>query len=366
METSNSPEPVVDTVESVASAPETSAPEVSTAPSEGPQKPETLKDVIAKQGQKPLTASAKDQAQGEQEPTKEPAIVPDVSGQAPVYEPNFKFKAFGKEKEIPEMFRGLIKDADSEKQVREVFTKSEAFDDMKQRYEGTAQEFQGLLNEHKALDQDVKRVMKFRNSRDFDNFFQSLRISDQEVFQWAQQKIQALQDPTMHQQYQQAAQQRAQVLQQQEEYESLQSNYQSQAVQARTMQLDMVMARPDVTSTASAYDSRVGQIGAFRDLVIEEAKKAWFVQKVDLSAEQATQVVLQKFGKLFEQTPQANAQAPAQQAQAPQAQQPVVVAPKPTIPSVQGKGTSPIKQAPKSLDDIRKMAKAAQKAEYHY
>lgn len=175
-------------------------------------------------------------------------------------------------------------------------------------------------------------------------------------------------DPAQKQQYQQQVDQRAQMLTQQEQYENLQQSYSTQAVQARAMQLDMVLSRPDVSGVASAWDSKSGEIGSFRDLVIQEATSLSILHKQDISAEQAVNIVLQKFGKLVQQpAPQAPVVAPQAPAPTPEAApqapaQPVVVA-KPVIPIMNGKGTSPVKQVPKSLDDLKRMGKEAARAE---
>lgn len=358
MTTSNSSDPVsVDTGASAASAAESSTPNQSvTAPAasadsssvtETPKGLDLLKDQAKKLAQSgPVTTGASD--------------APGTETPKPVFQPNWKYKAFGKEKEIDEMWRPLIKDAESEKKVKDVFTRADAFDDMKSRHEGLAGEFQGLLQEHQALDKDVRRVMTFRNNKDYDNFFKSLRIPDADIFEWASRKIALMeQAPEARQMAEAQAQERQRLYEMSEENESLQKQYQAQAVQARAMQLDMVLSRPDVSSAASRFDERQGRIGAFRDLVIEEARNYYFATGgdsggKDLSAEEATQMVMQKWAKFLE-----GSQAPAQ-GQAPAPAPAPQVQTKPVIPAVSGRGTSPVKKAPKSLDDLKALYKEMQ------
>ncbi len=353
MSTSNSTDPVnVGTAGSAASAPEItptpSAPSAVPTPAPAPTGLEALK---AK------ATSAPSPSAGLPDPNK--GLVPEAPAAVipPAFQPNWKFKAFGKEHEIDEFWRGLIKDADSEKKVKDVFTKSHAFEDMKTRYEGTSKDFQELLSDHQALDKDVKKVMSFRNSRDFDNFFQALRISDQEIFEYVQKKINLLENPEQRKAAEMQAMERQKLYDTSQENERLHGQYQQQAVQARTMQLDMVLSRPDVSKVASLFDEKQGRLGAFRDIVIDEAANHYFQTGgdnggKDLSAEEATQRVLQKWGKFFD-APQAPLEGTPQIAPQPQ-----VVA-KPVIPVTPGKGSSPIKKAPKSLDDLRAMAKEA-------
>lgn len=356
IETSNSQDPV-----------ETTGLESQT-PAEGSQieqAPEQVEKPAAEQTEKPeLSLKDKIMAKKVETPAVEKTETPAATTpEKPAYEANFKYKAFGKEKEIDEFWRGLVKDPESEKKVKEVFTRADAFDDMKGRYENMSTEHQKTLQQFTALDRDVRRVTKFLNTGDYDNFFASLRISDDQLLQHLQRKAElAKLSPVQQQHYQQGVQARAENLIQQENYEEMQSNYANQRAMTRTMQLDMTLMRPEVSGIASAWDTKMG-LGAFRRLVIDEGAKHYLSTKEDLGAEDAINLVVQKFGKLIEQTAP---QAPAAQTQAPTQGQPtqtVQVQGKPVIPNVKGRGTSPVKQAPKSLDDLKKMAKEAMKAE---
>lgn len=384
MESSNTPDITADVTIEAASPVESSAPEITrdsqsdVMPSAPPEKELSLKDKILAQKEKnkqPAEAASPDDEIVPEKTETPPAVVP-AEGQAPApatpqFQPNYKFKAFGKEKEIPEMFRSVIKDENSERQVREVFTRAEAFDDMKARFEHSSREGQHVLNEFTALDRDVRRVTGFLAKGDIDNFLKSVRLSDNDLIKYLQTKAQYMQDPQLSQQYQNQVQQREELYNRNEQYQNLQTSYSNQAVQARTMQLDNILSRQDVSSVASQWDTQTGEIGAFRNLVIGEAASYYALHKQDLSAEQAVNVALQKFGRLIPKaSPQAVAPgqaAPAAmnpQAPAPQAPQaPVVVAPKPAIPTLQGKGTSPVKQVPKSLDDLKRMGKEIARAE---
>jgi|GEM_PF-4242756 len=330
MTTSNSSDLAVTATEGAASAPE-SVTQTSTETAVGAEKTglESLK------------------AQSQEGKTPAPTPQADVPQS---YQPNWKYKVFGKEKELEEFWRPLVKDQDSEKKVKEVFTRAMAFDDLKSKHDMSQGEFQQLLTDYQSLDRDVKKVMQFRNSRDFDNFFKALRISDQEVYEYALNKLKLSEaSPEERQRAEQQAIDRSRSYELENEKSNIEQQFQDQAVQVRTMQLDLALSRPDVQRSASAWDERVGQVGAFRNLVIGEAQNAYFSTGKDISAEEATQMVLQKFGKFLEES-----QAPVQ------APQTVQVGTKPVIPTVQGRGTSPIKKAPKSIDDLKAMAREAQ------
>ncbi len=361
IESSNTQDPVESTGAEAASAAERTLETQETAnplapspdkPAAAPEKELTIQEKIL------ALKKPAEKSDAPVDPEKPDAV---AAPEVPAFTPNLKYKAFGKEKEIEEFWRPLIKDADSEKKVKELFTRADAFEDVKSRADSAAVEHQKTLQQFTALDRDVRRVTKFLNNGDLDNFFASVRLSDDMLLQHLQRKAElAKLSPIQQQQYQRDVNTRAESLLQQEQYDELQNNYASTTVQARTMALDMVMMRPEIQSVASAWDSKMG-MGSFRNLIVQEGASQWHATKKDLPPEEVVGLVLQKFGKLVETAPQA--QAPQQQVaqpvvpQAPQAQAPVVVQGKPVIPSINGRGTSPVKQAPKSLDDLRRLGK---------
>jgi hypothetical protein len=286
----------------------------------------------------------------------------------PAFKPNFKYKAFGKEKELDPFWQGLVKDPESEKRVKEVFTRADAFDDMKQRYESASGEFQRVAKQHQELDRDVKRVMHFRNSGDLDNFFASVQLSKDDIFNWAARQIELQKlSPDQQQAYQQGVSARAQNVYNEQQYATIQAEMAQQRSEMMQLQLDHTLSRSEVQGAASSWDARMGD-GAFRALVIDEAAKNTYATGQVWTPDEAVKNVMQKFGKLLENPPpQATAQAPAAQPHAhlpaPQAPQTVAVQGVPVIPNVQGRGTSPVKQAPKSLAQLREMGRQAHMAE---
>lgn len=372
IETSNSQDPVAPTGDDAASTSQTveqsqdnDATHATPKPDNHVEREQTLAEKIHSRAEKIKAKEGEEQKAQIEKKVDQPV---EHGEQPPKFEPNYKYKAFGKEKELDPFFRDLIKDAQSEKKVKDVFTRADAFDDMKQRYEGVSQEFQNMARDHQDLDRDVKRVMHFRNAKDFDNFFAMLHISKDDVFGWAAKQLELEKmGPEHQQQYQQGVQARAENLYNQQNYATIQQQMADQRAQLVQMQLDQTLGRSEFTSAASAWDQKMGP-GEFRRLVISEAANNTHATGQVWSPEQAVQHVMMKFGRLLDQPqPQASAQAFNGHAPQPQMgshpQQPVMVQGRPVIPNVKGQGTSPIKQAPKSLDQLREMSKALQRQE---
>jgi hypothetical protein len=270
----------------------------------------------------------------------------------PVFNPNFKYQALKKEFEVEEWLRGAVKDQDTEKKIKDLLTKSHAFEDYKTKNESLSQTYNEVLDGYKALDTDVKRVMGFRNNGDLTNFFAALKISKNDVFDWARQQIQLEEaSPEERANHQRQAQDRERLYSLEQQNSHALGLYEQASLQARTVQLDMCLNRQDVSEKASSWDQRVGKIGAFRELVIGEARLALATEQVDLSAEEAVERAIQKYGKFLEVTPPAqsvsgNVTAPVTAVTAAKD--------KPVIPVINSGAKSPVRKQVKSIDDIKK------------
>lgn len=281
--------------------------------------------------------------------TQAPSPTPGQDPTKPAFTPNFKYKAALQEKEIEEFWRPLIKDPESEKKVKELFTRAEAFEYMKEKSVKTTQEFESLKGDYMNLASDANRVLQARDKGDLNSVFRQLQIDPSHVLKWAHQYLNMTDDQRAAEDLQ--YQKQLETEQYQTQLQTMQQQMYEQAVQARAMQLDVSLMRPDVANAAVAWDQRMGQSGAFRALVIEEGQKAHFGEGKDITPDEAITRVMQRFGPLLGgQQPQVVAQqTPQAGGVPPQA--------KPVIPTVQGRGTSPVRKQIKSLDDIKKLAK---------
>lgn len=274
-----------------------------------------------------------------------------ADGQPAAYAPNYKFKAFGKEHEIEEMYRGLIKDKDTEEKVRKFHEKAYAMEKFQEGEKKYKTDFDTFRTK---VEPDLRAMNHFNHllqNKDWDNFFSGLRIPEQEIFDWVSKRLDLMKlPPDQREQIERASQARQQNYMYEQQFEQQNQSYQQLAVQTRTMQLESVLSRHDVSSQAERIDQAYGEIGAFRKLVIEEAHNHYLRTQQDIPADQAVQMTLQRYGKLL--GPQAAVlPQPGSPASVPQGQgQPGVA---PIIPHVAGSGRSPVKKSFKSLDDLK-------------
>lgn len=303
------------------------------------------------------------------EAIKDNAPVIPAQPQAPAYTPNYKYQTLLQEKEIEEFWRPLIKDKDSEKKIVDLLTKVDGFDHVKAGRDRLSQEHQSLTEDFKETRALVDRVEGSLKRGDLSSVFRTLGVTPEQIFKWTHSQLQRMELPEdQRRAFEEAENLKSQQYDHQQQMAQYQKMYEDQAVQARAMHLDLVLSRAEVAKASESWDQLMGQQGAFRDLIVQEAQTAWYQRGQDLSAEQAVQLVMTKFGKIMNQpqlpgvqvSPEAISVPQAQtmpQQQAPQVHPPQA---KPVIPNINGKGAAPIKKVPKSLDDLKKMAKDLQ------
>lgn len=273
---------------------------------------------------------------------------------APTYAPNFKFKAFGKEYEVEPWMQSIIKDADTEKKLKDVLSKAYALDDYKGKYENLYQTHDQTATKYGALNTDVQRVMGFRAKKDYRNFFAALQIPKNEIYEYVQHEL-SLDEapPEQRAAYENQVKERERLYSLENENTQVMELYQKMADQARATDINLVMMKPEISSVASALEAKTGKQGAFRDLMVQEAQYVWYSQGKDISAEEAAQLVLGKYGSFLETSPAGDAQLITAAQANGQATQPIAPQAKPVIPKVPSSGSSPVKKRPKSLDDLR-------------
>lgn len=269
------------------------------------------------------------------------------------WSPNFKVKAYDNEYEIPENFRSYI-NQENEKHFKEVFERSFAFDTIKQKYKDAHTKYQEVNGKYDTISKNLDKLSKYVQNGDFDSFFGSINIPEAEIQKWIYNKLQIQSLPQDQQQlYTKNSEYQKQLMTMQEQYDEMQSKLsqfesykQEQAIQQRHSELDSAINNSEYKSLAESYDARVGQPGAFKNEVILRAAAVANATGKDLSVQEA----VQEFAKLVAWNNQNGVQAAgvAQKGNS-----------RPTIPSVSGKASSPVAPQVKSIDDLKKLAKAA-------
>lgn len=296
-------------------------------------------------------------------PTKPNAQVPAAPlspeaqvASAPIaFTPNFKFKSFGKEFEIDEMFRGLIKDTETETKVKSFFERAYGVDTMKSINQKVKEEFSQFKQETAQRDKALETVSGYIQKGDMQSFVEALKIPEDMVIQWAIDRVQYRQlSPDQKAQIDAQHNVRHQAMTLEQQNQNLTERLQQESARARTTELDYELSNPQVKAIADAFDAKVNKPGAFKNLVIREGVVHWQTSQRDLPAKQAIQEVLSNYGMSSPQQnlPQFGTPAAAGANPAPVTTQQN----KPTLPNIRGSGTSPVRRVPKTLADLKKIA----------
>jgi chemotaxis protein histidine kinase CheA len=311
----------------------------------------------------PEQTSQETQVDSTSEATKEVAAQDSTKGEQvekPAYTPNYKLKVYDEEKELEDKFlKDLIKDPESEKKVKEIAQKYLGFDTVKSRHEKVKSEYQTFKEQAEPVVEYYNYAQNLLASKNYDDFFELIKLPKEEIFSWAVKKAQEAQLPPEERariEHQKKLERERSYLENQTH--NLQAQQQQQLAQFRAQELEWVMQRPDVNNVAKMYDAKNGP-GSFKMLVRDKglAHFAATNGKEDLSAEQAVSEVMKLLSPFVNQT---NASATPGAGMAPQAPLIPQNGAPPIIPNAAGKGSSPVKKQYRSIADLKKRSEELQ------
>ncbi len=272
----------------------------------------------------------------------------------PAYVPNHVYRVKNEEKKFDDFLLPAIKDAETEKKVRELYERAHGLEHVKQDRTSLKQENQQLRGkidqEYAPVMTTVQKLVEFRNKGDLDSFFTMADVPKKAVLEWALRYAQMSPEQRQAHDGRTTSDLRAQDMEAQQA--SYQDNVTRQMADYRERELGYVFQRQDVSPAVAQFDAQRGA-GSFRAEVIRRGQ-FYAHQGQDISVDQAVSEVLRLVGWQGQQQPQAGGppspqaagQPPTIPAQAPQAL--------PVIPNIQGRGTSPAKQVFSSMADIKK------------
>lgn len=265
----------------------------------------------------------------------------------PAYQPNFKIKVDKQEKDMDELFRVLIKDKDTEEKVRNTLQKSEAFDAHMQRHENLKAEHDKVTKNYNGIDKSLRQLTKFLNEDDMESYCSALKIDDAKVLRYAQRILQKLEmDPNQRAEQDRVRNDRLRAHQLEEQNTELVQSFQLEQARTGLMQTEMLLGQPQFANIAASFDNQAKRQGAFLEAICTTAANVERSSGVVLTPQEAIQETLKVWGPFI----------PQSQGQPQLVQPPGQQAPPPTLPNVSGRATSPIKQGPRSVADLKKLA----------
>lgn len=267
----------------------------------------------------------------------------------------YKYKVLQKEKEIPEKYRSLIKNEEDERELRELFERSDGLEEhFKPKHEALQATFTQLQSENNDVLAHIDEARSAFQRGDMDEFFRKLQVPEQKVLQYAIEKLNYQELPADQKALIDA---RRNVERQNYQLQMSQQNqtrqYQQQVQQAHDLMMNSELARPEVKSTMESFDQRAGRPGAFMQEVQNRGRLAWFQSqgKTVLTPSQAIEQVMSLHGLKAGAPASAAAGGtlPASGGSQGKAN---------TIPNVgSGKSVAPVKSKIKSIEDLKQRHK---------
>lgn len=268
-----------------------------------------------------------------------------VQTSEPAYTPNYKFVVRDEEKEFPEWIRGVVKNPDIEKSVREIMEKAEGLPYVKERRDYLENENKTLRTQYTPIVKSAEQLAGYLKNKDYKSFFDFAGIPQQELFKFVYDELQLSENPQQLQARDQLRAQQAQMRELEERYQEAQQQTEMMAAERLTWELRSEMSKPEISELVSQFDAAAGKAGAFE---AEVRRRGSYYYKEHGQVVPPADVVSEVANLL-------KWQRNANQPQSPQATPSRRIVP--TLPNIKGGNTSPAKVVPKSLDDLRKLAK---------
>jgi hypothetical protein len=260
----------------------------------------------------------------------------------PAYQPNLQYKVYDDVREFPEWSHKLISDEETEKHLRDLFTKAEGIEAIKERYGSTKDELDQVRSEHQKY-QDFLRQSQHFSSNDLKTFFDMHQIPKDKVLDFARQLLRAEQDP------QEAAALDARSRQIREQYNAdnrvtaLENHLKEERTQRFNSEMSMALSQPHISEFEQKFNALKGP-GAFRQAIADYGS-AQYARGRQAPPHESVNYVYNLFRDFVGQGTGASA---SPQSSAPRER------PK-TIPNLgPGRGHSAAKARPKTIEEMKK------------
>jgi hypothetical protein len=268
------------------------------------------------------------------------------------WKPDFKLKVMDKEFEWNEHLK-KVATKDNFNELKEIHEKAYGLPFVKERLESIKEENKRLkeVETHYGKTQEyVNGLSTMLDKKDYFNFFNQVGLKDQDIINYALQRVKYHELPQEEKQvYDEKFQSSKRLYELEKQNQFLANQFQAQQVNARQAELNSFLQKEDVRPIAEAFDSRVGQPGAFMQEVIRRGQLAYFQKGIDLPVADAVKEVTTFFGSPIQQ------QTMAAPTQAMPTQQ-FVKNDKPVIPNVKGGAQSPARKVVRSIADLKSIA----------
>lgn len=280
------------------------------------------------------------------------------TSEEPKYQPNYKYNVAQKELEFDERLRAIIKDKDSEDYVRDLVTRAEGLDLVKQRLsekDNLAKDLQSrygeIQTEHESYKKGISRLTDLAKN-DLHSFRRAWNITDEQIVRLANDIINETENPVLAQQRQAAFDNQIKSWQMEDQNLHTQTRHDSSVQELHEMRMEIAMSKPDVNEFQKSLDALRGE--GFFEKKVKEYGTLKYHQGEYVLPKDAVNYVMEEYGVFLKAQ---NEQKVSQQASSvPSDGNPAVVRDAKPIPNLgTGRTGSPVRQKP-SWELLKKLA----------
>ncbi len=297
-----------------------------------------------------------EEVSGEETATEEPVAAAGTETPATeAFTPEFKYRADGKDLEVPDYLRTLIKDKDSQEKVVNMLKKHDAFDTVSTRRDQFRTERDEARSRVSNFETAISTMRNTYQRGDIDGFLKLCEIPEDQMLKWATEKAKYLMgDEHYRRQIDQDNTLRQTAWSKDSQANEYQSKYQEMEARQLQTEFNYEMMKPEVSSFAESFDKFAGKQGAFIEEIKNRGELAYLREQKTIAPSEVIQSIMKQYSTVT----QAAQKPPVAGSNGPAAK--VVVKPTSkvaTIPTVRGTSASPTKEGFTSLDDVRKYRK---------
>lgn len=294
----------------------------------------------------PLAADDKDDGAKIEKVPHGTKVIEDIKTQStiPEYTPNYKWKAYDKEGEFDEWMKPVIKTKEQEERLRQLYSMNEAFPEMQNKYKSAQEVAQKFYN----IEKNIGKLEKSLNSGDVEGFFSGIGFNEKQTMEMLSRyvlekmKIQEL-PPEEKMKHQQFVESRRKAADYEEKYTEIEKKLMDFEMRQLESELNTVLSDPETSELMRVYEERIGKPGAFKEGVVKVGDELSRQRRTTVSPREAANQFADGIKKLLGFNNQSNVQT-------------TQAKPKPVMPNIQGRSTSPAQKAFTSLEDIEKYA----------
>lgn len=241
------------------------------------------------------------------------------------WKPNYSYKVLDEEKQFDERLHGVIKDAETEKYVRDLYTKADGLDSYKKRYadlEAQAAQLVGGFN----------KLKEYRDNGDIASLSKALGVSNETLIEHVRSVLEEERLPEKdRRQIEESRKNQDRVKALEQRLASLTEEAESSRVDSDLRELEAAIKVPEISKVAIAMKKQGIDM-------VEEVLQAGHFEYTKTGKEPSVSSVVNKIAKKYEYLSKL---VPTKQA---------------TLPKVNGSNQNAVGKPISSLDELRRLA----------